>query len=161
VVTATEFVPEGVSVQGIDIQVIPAQESLIHKEVVGDNALYRFELDGIVISHMGDVGNPLSDNQLDALKGTDVLFALVGGPPTIELPDLHYAIDVICPKIVIPMHYRIPGPEFFILPVTDFLDHYPEEKAQRVGDHTIEINKSTLPSEMKIMVMEPALAGNK
>jgi L-ascorbate metabolism protein UlaG (beta-lactamase superfamily) len=73
--------------------------------------MYRFTLEGINITHLGDVGNPLR-RQMDALPGTDILLALAGGPPTIALADLHKVIALVKPKVVIPMHYRIPGPAF-------------------------------------------------
>ena len=81
--------------------------------------MYRFELGGIRVSHMGDVGNPLTDRQMAALAGTDVLLALAVGPPTIELDDLWDVIQSVKPRVVIPMHYRIPGVSFFMLPVTE------------------------------------------
>ena len=66
------------------------------------NALYRFELDGIAVCHMGDVGNPLTEAQLAPLRGrVDVLLALAGGGLTIALPDLDEAIAEIGPRVVI------------------------------------------------------------
>lgn len=82
-VTATEIVGTGVTVEGVTINAVWSQESLIHKEVARDNAMYRFTLEGITITHMGDVGNGLTDAQIEALAGTEILLALVGGPPTI------------------------------------------------------------------------------
>jgi len=158
-VTATEIVEHGVTVRGVKIDAIWSQESLIHKEVVRDNAMYRFTLEGVNIAHLGDVGNPLTKKQLDALAGVDVLLTLVGGPPTIELDDLDKVIDTIRPKIIIPMHYRIPGPRFFMLPVTEFLSRYPAEIIHRPDSSEIEVSRNTLPDRPQIYVLQPALAG--
>lgn len=125
-VTATKIVNTGAMMKGLEIDAIWSQESITHKQVVRDNAMYRFTLEGINISHMGGIGNPLTESQLDALAGTDILPALTGGPPTIELEDLCKVIEMVKPKVVIPMHNRIPGPRFFMLPVTDFTKCYPD-----------------------------------
>lgn len=156
-VTATDIVDSGATAKGVDFSAIWSEESHIHKEVVRDNAMYRFTLEGINITHMGDVGNPLSAEQMDALAGTDILLALVGGPPTIDLVDLHQVIQRIGPKLVIPMHYRIPGPRFFMLPVTDFTSHYPEEKVTWSDSPVAKFSSDSLPAETQILVLKPSL----
>lgn len=76
------------------------------REAILQNAMYRFELDGLQIAHMGDIGNPLNDVQTRFLKDVDVLLALVGAGLVISLPELKRVIDVTGPRIVIPMHFR-------------------------------------------------------
>ena len=158
-VTATEIVENGVTIKGIKFDAIWSQESFIHKEVVRDNAMYRFRLEGVNITHMGDVGNPLTETQLDALVDTDILLALTGGPPTIELRDLNTVIETIKPKVVIPMHYRIPGPRFFMLPVEDFTAYYPDEKVLWSDSTEAEFNSESLPDDTHLVVLNPTLLG--
>jgi L-ascorbate metabolism protein UlaG (beta-lactamase superfamily) len=160
VVTATDIVETGITEKDLSIEAIWSQESLIHKEVARDNAIYRFTLDGINITHMGDVGNPLSAAQMDALAGTDVLLALTGGPPTIPLDDLKKVIETIEPKVVIPMHYRIPGPRFFMLPVTDFTALFPSDSVTLLNRSEIELGKDELPEKTHIFVLEPTYVGD-
>ena len=65
---------------GIVVEAVAAMEGVDRPDDPKANALYRFELDGLAICHMGDVGRPLSDAQLEPLCGrVDVLFALAGG----------------------------------------------------------------------------------
>lgn len=157
-ITATEIVDRGTEVKGIQFQAVPSQESIFKEGGYRDNALYRFTLEGITITHMGDVGNPLSASQLDALEGTDLLFALAGGHPTIGLDDLETVISTLKPKQVIPMHFRVPGPRFFMLPVTEFTNRYPESTVRFKGGSTISINVVELGSrqdETRITVLEP------
>jgi L-ascorbate metabolism protein UlaG (beta-lactamase superfamily) len=157
-VTATKIVNTGLTVKGLQVDAIWSQESIIHKKVARDNAMYRFTLEGINISHMGDVGNPLTSTQLDAFAGTDILLALTGGPPTIELKDLCKVIKIIKPKVVIPMHYRIPGPRFFMLPVTEFTFFYPDEMVKWSDSSEVEFTKDSLPIETHILVLKPTLS---
>jgi hypothetical protein len=108
---------------------------------------------------MGDVGNALSGKQLAALAETDVLLALAGGPPTIELSDLYHVIQTVRPRMVIPMHYRIPGPRFFMLPVTGLTGYFPKGSVEWMGSSEIELSCDTLSEETRIVVLKPALVG--
>jgi len=160
-VTATEIVDSGITVKGVNFSAVWSEESHIYKDVVRDNAMYQFTLEGINITHMGDVGNPLTKTQMDALSETDILLALVGGPPTIDLDDLQQVIDYIQPKLVIPMHYEIPGPRFFMLPVTDFTSRYSNSMITWSGSSEVDVNKEALPDETQILVLKPTLYRNE
>jgi L-ascorbate metabolism protein UlaG (beta-lactamase superfamily) len=107
--------------------------------------------------HLGDLGNPLTDEQLARLRGrVDVLLALTGGPPTIELEDLDRAIAEIGPRVVIPMHYQIPKLKLDILPLEAFTSRYPEDAVTRAGDTEIQLHPGALPRALQICVLEPA-----
>jgi L-ascorbate metabolism protein UlaG (beta-lactamase superfamily) len=158
VVTATEVGDGTATVDGLTIQAIQAQESVVHKVQPGDCAMYCFTLDGIRIAHMGDVGNRLSEAQLAALAGTDVLLALTGGPPTIDLDDLCDAIGVLRPRLVIPMHYALPGRMTTMLPVTAFTDRFPAEAVIWSDGPTLSLSRSELPADTRIIVLQPSTA---
>ena len=146
-----------VEVNDVAFEALPTMESLRHKETPDENAIYRFELEGISILHLGDLGNPLTDEQLALLRGTvDILLALSGGPPTIELEDLERAIEEIRPRVVIPMHYQIPKLKLDILPLEAFTSRYPEDTVTRVGATEVEFSIDTLPHTLRIYVLEPA-----
>lgn len=109
VVNALELARNGGSCveRGIPIRAVQSMEAYSHRDFhPDDNGMYRFEVDGIHIGHMGDMGNPLSAAQMAFFEGVDVLLALAGGYPTIELPDLKAVIDHVQPKLVVPMHFR-------------------------------------------------------
>jgi L-ascorbate metabolism protein UlaG (beta-lactamase superfamily) len=149
--TATDHVhPDfgSAEAEGIDFSFALARESLIHKEDPGDNGMYRFSLEGVSITHMGDVGNPLSEKQIEFMKGTDILLALAGGPPVIETDDLMQVIEAVRPAIVIPMHYRIPGPEFFMFPVEVLSERFPPETVVKRGGSALELTRESI-GEMK------------
>ena len=154
VITATEIDSKGVEIKGIRVVPIPAKESLIHKEKPADNAMYRFALEGVQISHLGDVGNPLSADQIAALQNSDILMVPAGGPPTIDLVDLWKAIPLIRPQVVIPMHYRLPGTKVKMLPVSEFVSHYPREIVDWWPASEREFSRESLPKEMRILVLK-------
>jgi L-ascorbate metabolism protein UlaG (beta-lactamase superfamily) len=148
---------KSVEVNGVVFEALPTMESLEHKESPDENAIYRFVLEGVSVLHLGDLGNPLTDEQLAQLHGkVDVLLALTGGPPTIELEDLDRAIEEIEPRVVIPMHYQIPKLKLNILPLEEFTSRYPEHAVKRVGATDVELNLDTLPQTLRIYVLDPA-----
>ncbi len=155
VVTATHIGPDGVSARGLRVTAIPAKESMIHKLQPRDNALYAFSLEEIHLVHFGDVGNRLEDWQLSRMAAADVVFVPTGGPPTIELDDLADALDRIQPRLIIPMHYALPGCKFpAMLPISDFTSRFPSERVIWAQEPIVEITQATLPAEPHVMVMQ-------
>ena len=158
ILNALEIADTGpVEVNDVVFEALPTMESLTHKENPDENAIYRFELEGISILHLGDLGNPLTAEQLTLLRGrVDILLALTGGPPTIELKDLEWTIEEIGPRVVIPMHYQIPKLKLNILPLEAFTARYPDDVVTMVGATEVEFSLDTLPRTLRIYVLEPA-----
>src|ERR687893_354843 len=65
-----------VEVNNVAFEALPTMESLTHKESPDENAIYRFELEGISVLHLGDLGNPLTDEQLALLRDKLNIFPL-------------------------------------------------------------------------------------
>ena len=157
VVNALELPPEGREVLGVRILPFPAMESMIFDfgRDPDANALYLFTLGGLRVLHMGDIGHPVSDAHLDALRGNvDVLFALTGAHATIALDDLDAAIEAIGSRVVIPMHYFSPRGVLEIVPVETFLERCPAEAVTRVGGPELELTPRTLPDSLHDYVLE-------
>lgn len=118
----------------------------------GPNVVYAVTIDDITVSHLGDLGHKLVNDQLEALGDIDVLLVPVGGTYTI---DAEKAIEVIAqlePKVVIPMHYKIPGIPFDLAPVELFLKEFGKEESQPVSK--LSVTKEKLPTETQIVVLE-------
>ena len=144
--------------RGIPFEATPAMEALDHDRHDPDrNALYRFEVDGLHIGHMGDVGNPLNDDQLAFFQGLDILLALAGGFPTIALDDLEVAIDATRPKLVVPIHFRTlryrPGRSAWI---HEFLGYFPAEQVDFACSETVELSREALPPSTRVLVLDYA-----
>lgn len=142
---------------GLEVQAIKAAEWIHHPEhdVPGQNGMYRFELDGLKIAHMGDVGNPLTDTQIEFFRDIDVLLALAGGYLTIELPDLMHMIHRVTPKLVIPMHFRtLTYRPRNTLWIESFLSHFKDEDVDFSCNHTTMLHKKNLPTSTRVLVMD-------
>lgn len=156
VVDALALPPEGVTVRGVPIRPFPAMENL-NFDFGRDpdaNAMYLFTVGGVRVLHLGDIGNPIAPEHLDALRGqVDVLLALAGAHATIALDDLDAAIAAIGPRAIIPMHYFSPRGVLKILPPDEFLARHPG-MVTRVGSSTLELTPETLPDTPQIFLLD-------
>jgi L-ascorbate metabolism protein UlaG (beta-lactamase superfamily) len=120
----------------------------------GRNVVFKFEIDGIKFCHCGDLGHIPSGEQLKAIGIVDVLFIPVGGGPTIDGKQARKIVDMLEPKIAIPMHFRIGGLSMSIQTVDPFLEGLPKRKVLRVGNE-IDFVREELPSETEFWVFSP------
>lgn len=122
----------------------------------GKNTIYRIELDGTSIVHLGDLGHALSDDQVDSLNGVDVLLVPVGGVYTIDAKIARQVVGAIEPSIVIPMHYNREGLDQktfgALAPVSSFLKEIGKEGVSPVSK--LAISKDKLPEELQVVVLE-------
>ena len=81
----------------------------------GPNTIFVFEIEGLRLAHLGDLGHALSQELVEDMGGIDILMIPVGGFYTIGPEEAADVVREIEPKIVIPMHYQLPGlnPETF------------------------------------------------
>ena len=119
------------------------------------NAMYRFDMDGMRIAHMGDIGNDLTDRQVAFLTGCDVLLALAGGGLVVSLPELYRVIRAAKPRVVIPMHFRTltyrPRNGHWI---GDFLSFWNEDDCDySFGPHQT-LRREDLPEPTRVLVMD-------
>jgi len=110
----------------------------------GLNTLYLIEAEGIKILHMGDIGQErLEDRQLEELGSVDILMIPVGGFFTVDAKQAVNLINQIEPKVVIPMHYKIPKLTITQLAgVNEFLEEFGEDEV--VAQDKLTIRKTDL-----------------
>jgi L-ascorbate metabolism protein UlaG (beta-lactamase superfamily) len=148
---AGEYEVKGVGVVGI---------SVFHDEekgaARGRNTMYRIEVDGVSIVHLGDLGHTLTSSQVDDLDGVNVLLVPTGGVYTINPSQAVHVVNEIEPSIVIPMHYGRPelNQKAFggLAPLADFLKEI--GKADVVPQAKLTLTKDKLPAEMQVVVLE-------
>ena len=110
----------------------------------GKNTIFAFEIDGVRVGFMGDLGHVLSSEQLAALGRIDVLLVPTGGVFTVGPKEAKQLIGQIKPRLVIPMHYKTPECGFPLAGVDDFAGQLASVK--RVGSSEVEIGAEALPS---------------
>jgi L-ascorbate metabolism protein UlaG (beta-lactamase superfamily) len=73
----------------------------------GLDTVFIFEVGGVRIAHLGDLGHVLNDEQLAAIGAVDVLLVPVGGTFTLDGLKATQVVEQLRPRImVIPMHYK-------------------------------------------------------
>lgn len=73
----------------------------------GLSTVFVFETGGVRIAHLGDIGHPLTDQQISAIGSVDVVLVPVGGATTVDAQEATHVVDQIRPRlIVIPMHFK-------------------------------------------------------
>lgn len=119
----------------------------------GKNIIYLATIDDVNIVHLGDLGQKkLTQDQIEELTICDVLMIPVGGVYTISAKDTPDIIASLEPKIVIPMHYKIPRLKFGLDSVDGFLKAMGKEDIQT--QNKLSVSKEKLPDELEISVLE-------
>ena len=121
----------------------------------GENIIFRLDVRGITLCHMGDLGHIPSDDVYAQLEDTDILLIPVGGTFTLNANEALEVCDRIAPNIIIPMHFKTPDMTMDIAPLQDFLDAADGEyDVSRPGQCYLQIDKATLKKRTRIVVME-------
>lgn len=144
--------PGEYEIAGIFIYGIRTYRDSDNGQTKGKNTTYLFEIDDVKVCHLGDLGHVLSAKQLDEVSDADVLLVPVGGVSTIDASQAVEMVNLIEPKIVIPMHYQTDAAKTELQPADSFLkeigvkDVSPQPK--------IVINKTMLPLETDVVILD-------
>lgn len=138
--------------KGVKILGIPCFHDSSSGSERGRNTIFKITMDGVNICHLGDLGHKLEAAQVDFLDGVDILLIPVGGVYTIDAKIAAEVVAQLEPKMVIPMHYSVPGLKFQLDPVENFLQEMgkPEIKPQP----KLTVSKDKLGEEMEIVILE-------
>lgn len=72
----------------------------------GKNRIHILDNGCLKVAHLGDLGCELTPEQKAQLTGLDAVMVPVGGYYTIDAVQAKQLMDELCPKVIIPMHYR-------------------------------------------------------
>jgi len=141
-------------VKGIKFEMIPSFHDQNQGRERGENRIFLFELDGVKIAFLGDLGHSLGSEQKKKLSDPDLLLIPVGGTFTVDAKQAGKIVEELKPRLVIPMHYKTPKIGFPIQTVDGFLSLF--TKVKRLNANEAEIKKSDLPLSAEVWVLEPA-----
>ncbi len=116
----------------------------------GNNIIYHLTAGDVRICHLGDLGHQLSKEDARNIGPVDVLFIPVGGTFTLDAAGAKAVAETIGPKIIVPMHYKVPGLSLGISDAGEFLKGYDnvEEKA------VLEVKADAIPGTTRVAVLE-------
>lgn len=142
-----EYEVKGIIITGI---------SSFHDESEGSerglNTIYHILIDGLNIVHLGDLGqSKLSEEQIQVISQTDILLIPVGSVYTISSKEVASIVSQLEPKIIIPMHYKLPELIAPLEPVDNFLKEMGAEGS--VAQPKLTITKDKLPEETQVVLL--------
>lgn len=118
-----------------------------------ENVVFVFEFNDLIVCHLGDLSQVLTQAQVEALPSIDILMVPVGDGSALSADQAAEVISLVEPHIVIPMHYDTQLETVVKLdPLAKFLkemgvsEHAPQE--------TLKVSRSDLPEETQVVVLE-------
>ncbi len=143
--------PGEYEVKGISVTGVSTFHDMEQGAQRGRNTVYNIGIDGLNVVHLGDLGHKLSEEEVDEIGSTDILLVPVGGTYTIDAKLASDIVSQLEPKIIIPIHYKLPGLKFELAPVEDFLKEMGFENAAPAPK--LSITKDKLPEEMQVVLL--------
>ncbi len=138
--------PGEYEVKGVFVKGIPAFHDDVQGKERGASVIYTVEAEDLRFCHLGDIGQKeLTNDQIEAIGDIDVLMIPVGGTYTISSQEAVKIISQIEPKIVVPMHYSIPGLKIKLDDVSKFLKAFGKNSV--VSQEKLQIKASALPKD--------------
>ena len=118
----------------------------------GPNLVFHWEMGGLRVAHLGDLGHMLSPAQAEELGGVDVLMLPVGGTYTIDGNQASRLVKALSPRIAIPMHYKTDRLTFPITGVDDFASDF--QAVLRAGKRYVYLSREDLPDGTTILLLD-------
>ncbi|MDP2930246.1 MAG: MBL fold metallo-hydrolase, partial [bacterium] len=138
--------PGEYEIKNVYIQGIPAFHDNNFGKERGQITIYSITSEDIRICHLSDLGQKeLFAEQIEDIGEIDILFVPVGGTFTIDAQEAAKIINQIEPRIVIPMHYQLPGLKMKLDPVEKFLKVMGQKSVETLPKLTIK--QKDLPQE--------------
>ncbi|MBE0430337.1 MAG: MBL fold metallo-hydrolase [Dehalococcoidia bacterium] len=141
--------------RGIQLRAIATYHDQSQGKQRGPNTVFCFEVDGIRLCHLGDLGHQLDPGQVKEIGAVDILFVPVGGFYTIDAAIANRTVDQLNPRAVIPMHFRTARCDYPIADVEDFLKG--KADVTRLEGSEAEFEPDSLPAPTRVVVLQPAL----
>ncbi len=142
-------------VEGIKFKGIPTFHDAAGGKERGKNTIFCFEVDGVKVCHLGDLGHELTAGQVAQTGAVDVLLLPVGGFYTIDASVASRVVEQLKPRIVIPMHFKNKKCGFPIAGVEEFLRG--KKDVSQPDASEVELKAGELPEATQIIVLKPAL----
>jgi len=143
------------TVKGIKFKGITSYHDHAGGRMRGGNVIFCFEVDGVKVCHLGDLGHRLDDKQTAEIDGVDILLIPVGGYYTIDAKIATEVCNQLKPGVIFPMHYRTDKGIPNIAGVGEFLRGKP--KVKWLDTSQVEFKAGELPDAGQIIVLKPAL----
>ncbi len=139
--------------ENLNITGIPTWHDETQGSERGGNLLFLFEMGGLRLLHLGDLGHALSADDIRAIGRVDVLLTPIGGRYTIDARAARQVFDTIDPHVLIPMHYKTEALSFSIDGLEPFLEQSADLSIHRLNEASCTLEKDML-GEDRILILD-------
>ncbi len=119
----------------------------------GHNTVYLFEIEGMVVCHLGDLGHPLTTEQAETLGDPDVLIIPAGGGTVIDAATAAEIVSQLEPKVVIPMQFATAIGDRELGTVEAFCKHLGVQMPE--AEEKLVLRQTDLGETMRLVVLTP------
>jgi len=118
----------------------------------GQNNAFFFNIDGLNVLHLGDLGEPFTKEnaQKFASLGVDVLFVPIGGTYTVDAVDAYEYAKAIGARLTVGMHFKTKNSKIDIDPPDGFVAL---SNAVKVGNR-LSVTMDNISSLPKTIIMD-------
>lgn len=119
----------------------------------GENIVFLYQIDGLKVLHLGDLGHMLSDEIVETIGDVDILLAPIGGVDTINAKIATELADRLHAKVLIPMHYKTPALHFNIEGLEPLLAANASRRVHHLNANTASLTHDTL-GERRLLILD-------
>lgn len=148
--------PGEYEVGGLFITGIATSRDAKQSAELGQNIVYVFNVNGVVVCHLGALGNIPTQAQVEAMGGVHVLLLPVGLPKGLTAEMASEVVSLIEPDIVVPMQYKTPNLTLPREPVTRFLKEM--GITQAATEASLKVTGGSEQEETQVILLEPQQA---
>lgn len=142
-------------VNRVKITAIPTFHDQNQGRERGTNLFFLIAADGLRLGHAGDLGHVIDNDTAQSIGDLDILLLPVGGFYTIDPNEATEVVDMLKPKVVIPMHYKTRKCDFPISSIEDFTKG--KADVQSMEGTEFEVTRESLPASTRIVLLKYAL----
>jgi L-ascorbate metabolism protein UlaG (beta-lactamase superfamily) len=117
----------------------------------GKNTVFCFDIDGMNLCHLGDLGQMLNEKQIGEIGRVDILLIPIGGYFTIDAQQATAVVAALKPRLIFPMHFKTAKSNFPIAGVEPFLKD--KARVQKSTQSETTVSQYDLPAEAEIRLL--------
>ncbi len=122
------------------------------REKNGNNIVCVYDYEGLTVAHLGDIQDVPKRKELESMGSVDILLVPVGGGKGLAAGKAAEVVNLIEPKIVIPMHFKTDDLKLELTGLDTFLKQMGSGKELEVLD-SLKIKSKDLPEDTTLVVL--------
>lgn len=146
-------------INGIQIHSILSYHDKELGKIKGKNIIYKFQLDGVTVCHLGDLGEECTPQLVEQIMPVNILLVPVGGNSTLDAEAAKEYVDKIMPDIVIPMHYKTKHSDLDIDKLEPFLKEFDNDQIVELDASTLEFDRDDFGQDQTKIIIPKRFKG--